>query len=58
MGTTLIDAAPIARWADRSNRRNIMAGGVALWSVWEILVIIKCSIARHARLGNQTEGDR
>jgi len=32
--------------------------GVALWSVWEILVIIKCSIARHARLGNQTEGDR
>src|SRR6266567_832919 len=25
---------PIARWADRSNRRNIMAAGVALWSVF------------------------
>lgn len=25
---------PIARWADRSNRRNIMGGGVALWSLF------------------------
>jgi MFS family permease len=28
---------PIARLADRSNRRNIMAGGVALWSVFTTL---------------------
>lgn len=25
---------PIARWADRSSRRNIMGGGVALWSIF------------------------
>jgi MFS family permease len=25
---------PIARFADRANRRNLMAGGVALWSVF------------------------
>jgi MFS family permease len=25
---------PIARWADRYNRRNIIAGGAALWSVF------------------------
>ena len=28
---------PIARWADRANRRNIMAGGIALWSVMTTL---------------------
>src|SRR4051794_41235936 len=28
---------PIAWWADRANRRNIMAGGVALWSVMTML---------------------
>jgi len=28
---------PIARWADRSNRRNIIGGGVALWSVFTSL---------------------
>lgn len=28
---------PIARWADRSNRRNIMAGGVTLWSIFTSL---------------------
>jgi MFS family permease len=28
---------PIAWWADRGNRRNIMAGGVALWSVMTML---------------------
>ncbi len=28
---------PIARWADRANRRNIMAGGVGLWSVFTSL---------------------
>ena len=28
---------PIARWADRANRRNIMAGGVGLWSVFTAL---------------------
>jgi MFS family permease len=33
---------PIARWADRGNRRNIMAGGVALWSVMTML----CGVAR------------
>ena len=33
---------PIARWADRSNRRNIIAGGIALWSVMTML----CGLAR------------
>src|SRR5690242_8764008 len=33
---------PIARWADRSSRRNIMGGGVALWSVFTSA----CSLAR------------
>src|SRR5256885_8976426 len=28
---------PIAWWADRANRRNIMATGVALWSVMTML---------------------
>ena len=28
---------PIAWWADRGNRRNIMAGGVTLWSVMTML---------------------
>lgn len=28
---------PIARWADRANRRNIMAGGVGLWSIFTTL---------------------
>lgn len=28
---------PIAWWADRANRRNIMAAGVALWSVMTML---------------------
>src|SRR5438128_1054734 len=28
---------PVARWADRSNRRNIMAGGVTLWSLFTSL---------------------
>jgi MFS family permease len=28
---------PIARWADRRNRRNIMAAGVATWSVFTML---------------------
>ncbi|HEY4307152.1 MAG TPA: MFS transporter [Gemmatimonadaceae bacterium] len=32
---------PIARWADRSSRRAIMGGGVALWSVFTTL----CSTA-------------
>jgi MFS family permease len=25
-------AAPVARWADRSNRRNIITGGLVIWS--------------------------
>lgn len=33
---------PIARLADQSNRRNVMAGGVALWSVFTTL----CASAR------------
>src|SRR3954467_1120220 len=28
---------PIAWWADRANRRNIMASGVALWSLMTML---------------------
>ncbi|MDB4874247.1 MAG: hypothetical protein JWM41_693 [Gemmatimonadetes bacterium] len=28
---------PVARWSDRSNRRNIMASGVGLWSVFTAL---------------------
>ena len=37
---------PIARWADRSNRRNIMAGGVALWSVFTTLCATATSFGR------------
>ena len=33
---------PIARLADRSNRRNIVAGGVTLWSIFTAL----CATAR------------
>ena len=33
---------PIAWWADRGNRRDIMAGGVTLWS----LMTMACGIAR------------
>ncbi len=33
---------PIARLADRTNRRNLIAGGIALWSVFTSL----CSVAR------------
>ena len=33
---------PIARLADRSNRRNIMAGGVGLWSLFTAL----CALAK------------
>ena len=33
---------PIARWADRADRRTIMAGGIALWSVMTML----CGVAR------------
>ena len=33
---------PIAWWADRGNRRDIMAGGVALWS----LMTMACGLAR------------
>src|SRR5438093_4645936 len=36
---------PIGRLADRSNRRNIMAVGVALWSVFTML----CSTAHSYR---------
>jgi MFS family permease len=30
-------ALPIARWADRMSRRNILAIGIALWSVFTVL---------------------
>src|SRR3954466_6412511 len=33
---------PIAWWADRANRRKLMAGGVAVWSAMTML----CGIAR------------
>ena len=33
---------PIARLADRANRRNLIAGGIALWSVFTSL----CAVAR------------
>ena len=33
---------PIARLADRANRRNVIAGGIALWSVFTTL----CAVAR------------
>src|SRR5947209_497613 len=38
---------PIAWWADRSNRRNIMAGGVALWS---IMTMLSGMVATYPRL--------
>jgi MFS family permease len=38
-------ALPIARWADRSNRRSIIAGGIAVWSVMTFL----CGLARSYR---------
>lgn len=37
---------PIARWADRSNRRNIMGSGVALWSVFTALCAGATTYAR------------
>lgn len=33
---------PIARYADRANRRNLISGGIALWSVFTSL----CAVAR------------
>jgi MFS family permease len=37
---------PIARWADRSNRRNIMAGGVTLWSLFTTLCAAAATYGR------------
>jgi len=37
---------PIAWWADRANRRNIMAGGVALWSLMTMLSGVAASYSR------------
>lgn len=37
---------PIARWADRWNRRNIMGGGVATWSVFTTLCATATSFVR------------
>src|SRR3569623_2001750 len=37
---------PIARWSDRSNRRNIVAGGIGLWSVFTALGATAKSYAR------------
>jgi MFS family permease len=44
---------PIARLADRSNRRNIIAGGIALWSIMTALCGLAGSYARLllARIG-------
>src|SRR5690348_8554757 len=44
---------PIAWWADRANRRNIMAGGVALWSLMTMLSGMAASYPRLllARIG-------
>jgi MFS family permease len=37
---------PIARWADRSSRRAIMGGGVALWSVFTSLCATASTFGR------------
>src|SRR6185312_14449438 len=37
---------PIAWWADRANRRNIMAGGVALWSAFTTLCAAAATFGR------------
>jgi MFS family permease len=44
---------PIAWWADRASRRNIMAGGVALWSLMTMLSGLAASYPRLllARIG-------
>src|SRR5690349_9457761 len=44
---------PIAWWADRGNRRNIMAGGVALWSLMTVLSGVASNYSRLllARIG-------
>src|SRR3954464_2512776 len=44
---------PIAWWADRANRRNIMASGVALWSLMTMLSGIASTYPRLllARIG-------
>lgn len=44
---------PIAWWADRANRRNIMAGGVALWSMMTMLSGVATTYSRllGARIG-------
>ena len=44
---------PIAWWADRANRRNIMAGGVTLWSLMTMLCGVAASYPRLllARIG-------
>ena len=34
---TLLGVWPIGKWADHGNRRNLIAGGVALWSVMTFL---------------------
>jgi MFS family permease len=38
---------PIAWWADRANRRNIMAGGIALWS---LMTMLSGMVATYPRL--------
>lgn len=38
---------PIAWWADRGNRRNIMAGGVALWSA---MTMLSGTVSTYSRL--------
>src|SRR5689334_15504740 len=44
---------PIAWWADRASRRNIMAGGVTLWSLMTMLCGVAASYPRLllARIG-------
>jgi MFS family permease len=37
---------PIARWADRASRRNIIGGGVAVWSVFTSLCASASTFAR------------
>ncbi len=34
---TLVGVWPVGRWADTGNRRNVIAGGVFLWSIMTVL---------------------
>ena len=44
--STRCSGFPIARYADRANRRNLIAGGIALWSVFTSLCATAATYGR------------